>query len=52
LTANRPSKPSMQLEEPLAKDLQLWRGELSFCPGNVGRLSGEMRNGEEKAPPG
>ena len=26
-------------------------GEPSFCPGNVGRVPEEMRNGEEKAPP-
>jgi hypothetical protein len=41
----------MQLEEPLAKDHEMWLGEPPFRPGNVGRVTGEMRNGEEKAPP-
>ena len=39
----------MQLEQPLAKDIQLWMGEPSFYRGNVGRVPEEMRNGEEKA---
>ena len=38
----------MQLEEPLAKDHV---GEPLFRPGNVGRVTGEMRNCGEKAPP-